>query len=73
MSLTRPQFALLRDIARPGPPMSWRDACVSGNRAPMFIRLCDLGLITEPPFRVTAKGVIVLSELIPVKINSTKE
>ena len=61
--LTGPQLALLKDIARPGPARSWRDACMSGNRAPMFIRLCDIGMITEPPFRVTAAGAAYLQSV----------
>ena len=56
VKLTKPQVALLRDIARPGPPPTWREACASGNLAPVYVRLVDMGLITDPPFRVTPAG-----------------
>lgn len=63
MTLTKPQLLTLRDIGRPGPPKSWRDACESGNRAPVFVRLCDMGLITEPPFRLTPAGAELLKNV----------
>lgn len=59
--LTKPQLRVLAHVGRAGPAATWRDACASGNLAPVYVRLADMGLITDPPFKLTDAGRLALS------------
>jgi hypothetical protein len=61
VKLTPAQLVTLAHIQRHyALGVSWQEACESGNRAPVYVRLHYLGLITDPPFRVTEAGNAIL-------------